>query len=97
MNQVLDKNTRIPESYTEYCGECIMSNFDGLIVEETANFIKGRDLLSGYSAWNFYGKVWFQEDSWLCEVWCNGSWKESFVCETLEGLMEEVSGKYGYE
>jgi len=88
---------RMPESFSEYEGEEIMSNFDGRVVEESAKAIKGKELFSRYAGWNFNGKVWWQNDKWLCEVWCYRSWRETFVCETPKELMEEISSEYGYE
>lgn len=87
--------SRIPESFLEYDGEEIMSNFYGAIVSETAEAIKGKELFSRYAGWNFNGKVWWQNGKWCCEVWTYGSWNETFVVDTLSEIMSDVSSDYG--
>ena len=94
---VMGSATRMPESFSEYNGEGLMSNFDRVIDKETEQAIKGNELFSRYAGWDFNGKVWWQDNKWLCEVWCYGSWRETFVCDTLEVIMTEVSDNYGYE
>ena len=93
----MSNTIRLPESFSEYKGEELMSNYDNEIVSETLEAIKGQELFSRYSGWDFNGKVWWQNDRWHCEVWCYGSWKETFTCHTLENIMMEVSDVYGYE
>ena len=87
---------RLPERFSEFDDE-IMSNFDGQIDLKTVDKIKGKDLFSRYSARNFNGIVWWQSDKWFCEVWRYHSFNETFICDTLEEIMEEASLKYGYE
>ena len=92
---VMGSALRIPESFLEYEGEEIMSNFDGAIVSETAEAIKGKELFSRYSGWNFNGKVWWQNNLWNCEVWCYGSFQKTFNAETLDEIMSDVCSEYG--
>lgn len=91
----MDTQFRLPEKFTEYDGEAIMSNFDGQIDKDVATEIKGKKLFSRYSGWNFNGKVWWQNDLWHCEVWCYQSWRQTVSCDTLEQIMEEVMQEYG--
>ena len=58
----MDDTTRLPKNFSEYSGEEIMSNCDGLIIEQTANEIKEKELFSRYSGWNFNGLVWWQDN-----------------------------------
>lgn len=88
---------RIPENYTESTREEIMSNFDGVVIKATADYIKDKPLFSRYAGWNFNGRVWFQNDKWNCEVWTYGSYCETISEDTLEELMTSVSNEYGYE
>lgn len=92
---VMGSASRIPESFLEYDGEEIMSNFDGAIVLETAEAIKGKELFSRYAGWNFNGKVWWQNNLWNCEVWCYGSFQKTFNAETLNEIMSDVCSEYG--
>lgn len=88
---------RIPESFSEFDGKELMSNGDRVIDKRTEEAIKGKDLFSRYVSWNFNGKVWWQDNKWLCEVWCYRSWRETFVCDSTEDILEEVSSEYGYD
>lgn len=92
---VMGSASRMPESFLEFDGEALMSNFDGEIVQETAEAIKGKELFSRYAGWNFNGKVWWQNGKWCCEVWCYGSFQKTFVEDTLQDIMSEVCSEYG--
>jgi len=92
---VMGSSSRMPENFLEFDGEELMSNFDGLIVEKTAEAIKGKELFSSYSGWNFSGQVWWQNDKWCCEVWRYGSFQKTFVKDTLQDIMSEVCSEYG--
>lgn len=92
----INNRYRMPERFSEHA-EDIMSNFDGAMVEEVADEIKGKDIYAGYAGWNFRGKVWWEHNKWLCEVWVHGSWLETFISDSPQGLMEEVSSKYGWD
>ena len=91
----MSNSLRLQEDFTEYIGEAIMSNFDRLIIEETAEAIYQKKLFSDYPGWDFNGKVWWQDGKWHCEVWCYGNWNETFSRDTLKELMEDISDKYG--
>jgi hypothetical protein len=88
---------RLPDNFTEFNGEGIMSNFDREIVHATADSIKEKPFYSGYAGWNFHGKVWWQDGQWHCEVWQYRSYVETFSAQTLEEIMTLVSDEYGYE
>lgn len=93
----MNNTTRKPKNFFEYNGKEIMSNCDGLVIEQTSTEIKGKELFSRYSGWNFNGLVWWQDNKWCCEVWCYRNWCETIICNTLKDVMEAVSSKYGYE
>lgn len=94
-----EESIRLPEDFIEFDGDIIMSNFDGRINGETYSAIKGQPLFSGYTGWNFYGKVWWDLNllRWCCEVWQYHCYKETVVCDTLEEIMSEVCSNYGHE
>lgn len=96
MTVILDSTSRIPGNFVEY-DEAIMTNLDHTIEKNVAEAIKGKEYYAQYSGWDFCGNVWWQNDKWLCEVWVYKSWKETFVCDTLEDIMKQVSSEYGYE
>jgi len=87
--------TKLPEDFEYYDGEDIMSNFDNIIVEETAKAIKGKKLYSSYPGWNFCGDVWYQDNQWHCDVWCYGSCNDSVSADTLEELKEKICKRNG--
>lgn len=92
----IESTNRLPESFLEYSGETLMSNYDGLINDVTADEIKGEHLFSRYAAWDFNGKVWWKNNQWNCEVWQYGSFIETISRPTLPELMEVVGDKYGH-
>ena len=87
-------NLRIPEDFTNH-DESLMSNCDWEIDRKVESEIKGEPLFASYPAWNFFGNVWWQNEKWHCEVWTYKSYDETFSSETLEGIMSDVSEKYG--
>jgi hypothetical protein len=88
---------RLPESYAEYIGYEIMSNFDRIINETTSSEIKGNNLFSRYAGWNFNGKVWWEHGQWNCEVWQYHCFMETVSAPTLSEIMHNVSETYGYD
>lgn len=88
---------RISKDFVAYSGEEIISNFDGIIITETARAIKNKNLYSTYPGWNFYGTVWFQDNMWNCEIWCYDIYQETYTELTLEKLKEMICEKYGYQ
>jgi len=88
---------RLPESFTEYNGDTLMSNYDREINETTAADIKGKELFSRYAEWYFNGKVWWADNQWNCEVWQYRHFMETISAATLTEIMENVSETYGYD
>lgn len=93
----MENNVRLPEDFKEFDGEEIMSNFDGKVVEETAEAIKGKPLFSRYPGLNFHGKVWWNTTTskWCCEVWCYGSYRKTVIENDLEDIINTVSDEFG--
>jgi len=88
---------RLPESFTEYDGETLMSNYDREINETTAAEIKGKEVFSRYAGWDFNGKVWWGNNQWNCEVWQYGNFMATVSAPTLPEIMYTVSETYGYD
>jgi hypothetical protein len=93
----MDNSTRMPEYFTEHGDIDMMSNFDGSIIYEIASDIEGNEMFSRYAGRNFNGKVWWEENKWLCEVWTYGSWSKTLVFDALDEMMIGVSSEYGHE
>ena len=96
MKDNTDNGLRRPISFTDFPDE-IMSNFDHCIDEKVAEAIKDKPLYAQYSGWNFCGYVWWQNNKWCCEVWTYNSWSKTFMADTLQEIMENVSSEYGYQ
>lgn len=75
-----------------------MSNFDGLIEDGLAEALKLKPAITyaQHSAWNFCGYVWFENGRFVEQVWRYNSPVDELTADTLEDLMEEVNGEYGY-
>lgn len=69
----------------------VMSNYDREIDRDIEARLKVEKVFARYAGWNFNGRVW------RCEVWVYGKPREVVEAETLEGIMEKVSEKWGSE
>lgn len=83
-----------PADFTEY-PDAIMSNFDREIDYKVAEQIKSKPFFSQYSAWNFCGYVWWQNEKWHCEIWTHHAIRETISADTLPEIMNEACSKYG--
>ena len=93
----MNDNYRMPKDFYEFQGEGIMSNYEREINQEIAEAIKGKNMFSRYSGWNFSGLVWWENGEWFCEVFTYGFFQETFVGDTLQEIMDLVSNSYGYD
>lgn len=83
-----------PETYLH---TPVMTNFDHSIDQGVAEKLKSDpSTYATYAGWNFCGYVWWNGESYICEVWQYNSLID-WATGTLEEIMEEVSTKYGYE
>lgn len=75
-----------------------LSNFDRRISEGIEERLRTEKVWTAYSGWNFHGRVWWDaEGAWSCQVWCYGSPVATVRADTLENLMAEVSGEWGWD
>jgi hypothetical protein len=86
----------IPSGFTD-SGDEIMSNFDHKIDQEVVTKIKGNPLWAGYPGWSFYGKVWWSNEQWHCDVFVYGSLSKTISEDTLEEIMSGVSSEFGQD
>lgn len=84
----------IPEHFTEH-HDSIMSNFDHMIDYKVADEIKNQPMWAEYPGWDFYGKVWFEDNKWHCAVKCYGSHVNTISEDNLEDLKSSVCDQYG--
>ena len=82
----------VPEGLVE--SEHGMSNFDHAIDDGMAE-----DLVAGkvgyYAGWNFHGTVWFAGGKFYCMVRCYQVHVATVEADTLDGIMDEVSSRWG--
>ena len=91
MNEILKTP---PENYTD-SGLELMSNFDHEIDEEVEAKAKATNIVVEYPAMNFYGSVWFEENTWYCKVLRYGCHVETIKGDTPKDIMEEATDEYG--
>lgn len=72
-----------------------MSNFDGRIDDGMENALLDGEI-GVHSAWNFNGRVYYQDGKFVEEVMAYGTLDDTIEADTLEELMETVNSKYGY-
>ena len=74
-----------------------MSNFDHSIDEGLALKLKENPMSYAlYTAWNFCGRVWYENNEFRCEIWLHGSPVNIIHADTLESIMEIACNTYGY-
>ncbi len=86
-----------PPSHYEYFSNDLMTNFDHTIDQEVMEAIKGKPFYAGYTSWNFFGSVWYQDDKWYCQINQYGRHIETLIEDTLEEIMEKACERYGSE
>jgi len=77
--------------------ESLMSNFDHVIDESVAEELKGGNCWAKYTGWEFYGKVWYVEAQYHCEIWRYGSHVSTISEDTPQELMDAVCSHWGSE
>ena len=75
-----------------------MSNFDGAIDDGFAEALTARPggVFGRHAAWDFNGKVYFEDGQFHEEVWVYGSPRETISASTLRELMDSVCDEYGH-
>ena len=78
--------------------ELSMSNFDHSINDgfEDALKEKPNQVFGRHSGWNFNGRVLFNGEKFLEEVWCYGAPVKTIEASSLEELMTTVNNEFGW-
>lgn len=74
-----------------------MSNLDHSIDEGFDEALRAGAVFGRHAAWNFNGKVWFQDGLFHEEVWIYGSPVGVRSAESLSELMQLVNDEFGGE
>ena len=76
-----------------------MSNFDHRIDDRLADKLKSGKFYVSYTAWNFFGKVWWDSNRippcFICEIWRYGEIVNYIYADNLKGIMDEACDLYG--
>lgn len=77
----------------------LMSNFDHTIEPDAEARLKEGRCTGQYSAWNFFGIVWWEEEAahFVCEVWINHQIAATAQAATLVALRDGLCALFGYD
>ena len=78
----------------EWLGE-VMSNFDHSIDKDIAKKLRETESYADYSAWNFHGTVWYENEQYHCEIWIYHCHENTISNQDLQEIMDEASYEYG--
>lgn len=87
--------SKVPDDY-ERTDE-LMSNFDHSVNKNVEREMLTSKKYSSYPAYNFFGKVWYENGLWYCEVWVYGSHRGTVTGDSPEDIMNTLSNQYGQE
>ncbi len=84
---------RLPGHFKQVVGEALLSNKDASIDYLRAMRIMGTPFFGTFAAWNYFGKLWWNDDLgyWCVEIWKHRDYQVTHLCETLD----ELFMKYG--
>ncbi|MFA5714416.1 MAG: hypothetical protein WC998_01575 [Candidatus Paceibacterota bacterium] len=73
----------------------VMSNFDHVIDREIENKLREGKYCSSYTAWNFYGFIWFEDNRFKCQINQYGKHISTLEADTIDEIMNEACTNYG--
>jgi hypothetical protein len=73
----------------------VMSNFDHAIDGELADKLKAGNFVGDYTAYDFFGYLWFVDDVYKCAVMRYHRHIETIENADLAEIMRECSERYG--
>lgn len=74
-----------------------LSNLDHTIDDGIEDQLKSGQCWTQYAGINFNGRVWWDGEQFVCDVWVYGVSCELLAAPTLKELMTVVSNKYGWD
>lgn len=86
----------LPSNLTELA-DPIMSNFNHKVNPEIAGKVVSGEYFAPYTAWNFYGEVWFEKESnkWLCKIKRFGDHIDTIEADSPHEILIIASDRYG--
>jgi hypothetical protein len=84
-----------PDDWVEL-PEVGMSNYDGRIEPDFETALRTGPVWGAHSAWEFYGRVWFDGVHFHEQVWRYGAPVAHFMAASLEALRDAVNDEWGW-
>jgi hypothetical protein len=93
----MQSTRRLPEEFKEYNKQSIYSNLTDEVSDDIVKAIYCKPFFSRYSAWNFNGIVWWDDEIgyWCIEISKYKEYQSSYIAETLDELIHEVKSIHG--
>ena len=85
----------VPDGFAEI--DHGMTNFDHAVDDGFEERLRNEPVWGRHAAWNFNGRVWFEDGVFHEQVWRCQQPRAYFSAPTLAGLMEMVCDAYGWE
>ena len=83
----------LPEGLVEI-GE-VMSNFDGVIEEDAEFRLMNEPSYGAYSAWEFWGAVWFEDGQFHCMIKRYCRHIDTISADSLQEIMDIACDRHG--
>lgn len=74
-----------------------MSNLGLKIDEGLEDLLRAEKVCVRHAAWNFSGRVWWDGERFLEQVWVHHSPVATISAASLEDLMSEVNDRFGWQ
>ena len=88
---------RLPKDFTMYENDGLFSNLTNEINHDVAEYIKHQPHWAMFTAWDYFGKVWWEEKFgyWCVEIWQNKTFRYTHVNHDIADLVREIKELYG--
>lgn len=86
---------KLPPADRPYESDTLMSNFDHEVDSDVRTKVRDEGFMANYPAMAFHATVWFEEGQFYAHVMRFHVYQGTWVADTPEELMEELSALYG--
>ena len=85
----------VNDVYYEELTDEFCSNFDGIINYDVVEMLKTSNICAEFTAWDWFGRVYYYDGLFFCEVWRYGDKIGLVQASTPEELVELCQENYG--